>query len=98
MASLDTNALELPTLGKGGTYNYLRFKQNINGRVKMAKRPKYSADVIADQVTGLVKKMAEATQALLHVDHSGQSPRRRPCRPRRPVHICRRAMGSCNSS
>ena len=40
MASLDTNALELPTLGKGGTYNYLRFKQNINGRVKMAKRPK----------------------------------------------------------
>ncbi|MCO5324034.1 MAG: sulfatase [Nocardioidaceae bacterium] len=56
MASLDTNALELPTLGKGGTYNYLRFKQNINGRVKMAKRPKYSADVIAGQVNGLVNK------------------------------------------
>lgn len=56
MASLDTNALELPTVGKGGTYNYLRFKQNINGKIKMAKRPKYSADVIANQTIGLIKK------------------------------------------
>ncbi len=56
MASLDTNALELPTLGRGGTYNYLRFRQNINGRIKMSRRPKYSADVIAGQTVGLVKK------------------------------------------
>lgn len=57
MGSLDTNTHESadPNAYQGGTYNYLTFRQNING-VPTVRRNYYSSDRIADETVDLVGK------------------------------------------